>query len=94
MVKAEDARILGNMAAMRKHYRLLRNLNAELANEHEKRALKHNELQDNLRAVNSMIQTASKLRHGLPKTDLVAACRKAFQSRNVDGLLKLLREGC
>jgi len=94
VVKAEDARILGSMAAMRRQYRQLRTLNCNLVAEHEKRAQKHRELQDSLKAVNAMIQAAAKLRAGRPQADLVSACRKAFQSKNVPLLLKLIQEGC
>ena len=79
VIKAEDARILGDMNAMRRMYGQLFDLNRELIMQHAKRAQNHEELLAALKEVNQMIQRAAKCRHGAPKTRTVAACRKGHQ---------------
>ena len=59
LIKAEDARILGDMKSMRKYYRQLYDLNKDLVTEHDKRATNHGELLKNLKEVNMMIQVRS-----------------------------------
>ncbi|KAK9814709.1 hypothetical protein WJX72_010246 [[Myrmecia] bisecta] len=93
LVKAEDARILGNMPSMKKLYGRLMDLNRELVMEHEKRATNHHDLLEALRLVNTMIQRAARLRVGEPKARVVAACRQAVKANNVQALLKIIREG-
>lgn len=93
VVKAEDARLLSNMGMMRRKYRALRDLNGDMVNEHEKRAMKQAKLLASLKEVNRFVQLAARLRHGEPKTSFIAACRKAIQQNNIDGFLKLFRDG-
>ena len=56
VIKAEDARILGDMNAMRRMYGQLFDLNRELIMQHAKRAQNHEELLAALKEVNQMIQ--------------------------------------
>lgn len=93
LIKAEDARILGDMKAMRKYYRQLYDLNRDLVTEHDKRATNHTELLKNLKEVNLMIQRAARLRAGGPKTRVVTACRTAIKFNNMTALFKIIREG-
>ena len=55
-IKAEDARILGDMNAMRRMYGQLFDLNRELIMQHAARAQNHEELLAALKEVNQMIQ--------------------------------------
>lgn len=93
LIKAEDARILGDMKAMRKYYRQLYDLNRDLVAEHDKRATNHAELLRNLKEVNQMIQRAARLRAGVPKSKVVASSREAIKQNNMNLLLKIIQDG-
>jgi Bardet-Biedl syndrome 2 protein len=58
VIKAEDARILGEAKLMEKYYSQLYDLNRELIGEYNKRANNHAELLAALKDVNAMIQKA------------------------------------
>ena len=58
VIKAEDARILGDMRLMRKMYHDLFTANADLIREYMKRATNHQNLLGALKTVNLMIQKA------------------------------------
>lgn len=93
VIKAEDARILGDIAAVRSCYAQLYTLNAELIGEYNKRANNHEQLLAALKAVNQMIQAAARLRVGSAKTRVVSACRAAIKANNVNGLFCLIKTG-
>lgn len=93
VVKAEDARILGEMGAMREAYRQLNGLNGELIGEYTKRARNHEQLLAALKQVNQMIQRAAKLRVGPTKALVVTACREAVKANNIQALLKIIKDG-
>nr|BCL66089.1 Bardet-Biedl syndrome 2 protein [Volvox africanus] len=93
IIKAEDARILGDMRAMRNYYRQLANLNRDLVAEHDKRATNHVALLEALREVNQMIQRAARLRVGTSKAKVVTACRAAIKNNNMAALFKIIRDG-
>ena len=93
VIKAEDARILGDMNAMRRMYGQLFDLNRELIMQHAKRAQNHEELLAALKEVNQMIQRAAKCRHGAAKTRTVAACRKAIKENNTHALFDIIAHG-
>ena len=93
VIKAEDARILNDMRAMKRTYGSLFEVNRELMGEYIKRSNNHNELLAALKDVNSMIQKAGKLRVGQGKTNLVAACRNAIKLNNVQSLFSIIRHG-
>jgi Bardet-Biedl syndrome 2 protein len=93
VIKAEDARILSDIRAMKRTYGSLFDLNRELLGEYMKRSNNHNELLAALKDVNSMIQRAGKLRVGQSKTSLVAACRNAIKNNNVHMLFSIIRQG-
>merc|ERR1711970_782701 len=67
IVKAEDYRILGDMANLKKVYSSLQQTNSDLIAEYNKRANNHQVLLLQLKEVNMMIQKAAKLRVGTPK---------------------------
>lgn len=93
VVKAEDARILGEMRSMREAYKQLNALNGELIGEYTKRAKNHEQLLAALKQVNQMIQRAAKLRVGPTKALVVTACREAIKANNIQALLKIFRDG-
>lgn len=93
MIKAEDARILGNMKAMRDMYSNLYDQNRELIGEYIKRRTNHSELLTSLKDVNQMIQKAAKLRIGNAKTRIVTECRNAIKSNNIHSLFKIISLG-
>lgn len=93
LIKAEDMRILGDMPAMRKHYKKLHDVNRDLIAEHTKRSNNHSLLLADLKEVNLMIQRVARLRVGTPKTRVVAACRSAVKSENHALLFRVFRDG-
>ena len=93
VVKAEDARIMGNMALMRRHYAELYTLNTSLVAEYVKRANNHHALLAALKDVNHMIQKASNLRMGTAKSTVVTQCRQAIKANNIQSLLQIIETG-
>ena len=93
VIKAEDARILGDLKAMRAAYAQLYTLNQELMGEYSKRANNHEQLLAALKEVNHMIQKAAKLRVGAAKARIVSACRAAIKANNIHALFKLIKTG-
>eukprot|EP01063_Lacrimia_lanifica_P017892 TRINITY_DN24875_c0_g1_i1.p1 TRINITY_DN24875_c0_g1~~TRINITY_DN24875_c0_g1_i1.p1 ORF type:complete len:722 (+),score=315.58 TRINITY_DN24875_c0_g1_i1:97-2262(+) len=93
VIRAEDARILSEMALMRQHYQRLRELNSQLIGEYIKRSNNHTELLSALREVNAMIQKAARLRVGQAKTRVVTECREAIKSNNIPSLFKIIKVG-
>ncbi|GLC47294.1 Bardet-Biedl syndrome 2 protein [Pleodorina starrii] len=93
IIKAEDARILGDVRAMRKYYRQLADMNRDLIAEHGKRSTNHLALLETLREVNQMIQRAARLRVGASKAKVVTTCRAAIKNNNMAALFKIIRDG-
>jgi Bardet-Biedl syndrome 2 protein len=93
IIRAEDARMLGDMAQMRSAFRELHGLNGELIREYEKRSTNHQTLLKTLKGVNQAIQKAARLRCGKAKANVVKACRKAVKKNNLQRLLSIIREG-
>eukprot|EP00899_Mesostigma_viride_P018346 jgi/Mesvir1/26512/Mv16169-RA.1 len=93
VIKAEDARLLGDMPLMKQMYSELYDLNRELIMEHTKGSTNHEELLAALKQVNKMIQKASQLRVGPSKTRMVAACRNAIKANNIQSLFKIMKLG-
>lgn len=93
VIKAEDSRILGDMALMRKMYTELFTLNNELIGEYTKRSNNHQNLLNALKDVNHMIQKAARLRVGKAKTQVVTACRNAIKSNNIHSLFQIISKG-
>ncbi|XP_062922754.1 Bardet-Biedl syndrome 2 protein homolog [Mobula hypostoma] len=93
LIRAEDARLMGDMTNMKKGYMELNDLNRDLINGYKIRCNNHTELLSCLRAVNQAIQRAGHLRVGKPKTQVVSACRDAIKNNNVNALFKIIRAG-
>ena len=93
VVKAEDARLMGNMPHMCKMYGAMRDANRDLVLEHTKRATNHSELLAALKEVNQMIQRAAKLRNGAHKVKVVSACRAAIKANKTHAIYKIIADG-
>eukprot|EP00330_Aristerostoma_sp_ATCC50986_P011986 CAMPEP_0114579168 /NCGR_PEP_ID=MMETSP0125-20121206/3593_1 /TAXON_ID=485358 ORGANISM="Aristerostoma sp., Strain ATCC 50986" /NCGR_SAMPLE_ID=MMETSP0125 /ASSEMBLY_ACC=CAM_ASM_000245 /LENGTH=137 /DNA_ID=CAMNT_0001769739 /DNA_START=1318 /DNA_END=1731 /DNA_ORIENTATION=+ len=87
IVKAEDARILGDMKQMKKMYSNLFIENRSLIGELLKRTSNHETLVTSLKSINAMINKASNLRYGAPKTKVVTLCRTAIKENNIFSLV-------
>ncbi|XP_064601546.1 Bardet-Biedl syndrome 2 protein homolog [Liolophura sinensis] len=93
VVRAEDSRLMGDMRNMRKAYMELYDLNRDLINGYTIRSNNHQELLTCLKQVNQIIQKAGRLRVGKYKTQVVAACRSAIKSNNINSLFKIIKSG-
>ncbi|PFX14212.1 Bardet-Biedl syndrome 2 protein homolog [Stylophora pistillata] len=93
VVRAEDARLMGDMKNMRKGYMELYDLNRDLINGYKIRCNNHTELLSCLKLVNQAIQRAGKLRVGKAKSQVIAGCRQAIKNNNVNGLFKIIKAG-
>lgn len=93
IVKAEDYRILSDMANLKKVFSALQQTNSDLIAEYNKRANNHQQLLSQLKEVNMMIQKAAKLRVGSAKTRVVGACRQAIKKNNIHELFQIIRTG-
>lgn len=93
VVRAEDARLMGDMRNMRRGYMELYDLNRDLINGYKIRCNNHQELLSCLKQVNQMIQKAGNLRVGKFKTQVVSQCRQAIKDNNVSALLKIIKTG-
>jgi len=93
ITRAEEARVLGEMPQMNQTYMELYKLNQETINAYNIRAANHKDLLQGLKAVNSMIQCAARLRRGTHKSKVVAACRQAIKQNNLHALENIMRQG-
>lgn len=93
LVRAEDARLMRDMRTMKNRYMELYDLNKDLLNGYKIRCNNHTELLGNLKAVNQAIQRAGRLRVGKPKNQVIAACRDAIRSNNINILFRIMRVG-
>lgn len=93
VVRAEDARLMGDMKNMRRGYSELYNMNRDLINGYTIRCSNHQELLACLKQLNQVIQKAGRLRVGKYKTQVVSACRAAIKSNNVSALFKIMKTG-
>ena len=90
VVRAEDSRLLNDMAMMRKAYTELFSLSNQLIGGYNIRAANHAGLLAALKEVNQMIQTAANLRTGQAKTAIIADSRAALKKSDTDLLMKII----
>jgi len=64
-----------------------------LIGEYNKRALNHQALLASLKEVSIMIQKAARLRMGSPKSNVIAACRKAIKANLIQELFRIISLG-
>ena len=93
IIRAEDARMMNDISNMKKAYIQLHDLNSDLITGYKIRSNNHLELLDCLKIINQAIQKAGNLRVGKPKTLVVAACREALKTSNVEQLIKAMKTG-
>ncbi|XP_073438129.1 BBSome complex member BBS2 isoform X4 [Dendrobates tinctorius] len=93
LVQAEDSRLMRDMKNMKKRYTELYDLNKDLINRYKIRCNNHTDLLNNLKCVNQAIQRAGRLRVGKPKAQVIAACRDAIRSNNINALFRIMRVG-
>jgi len=93
IVKAEDYRMLSDMGNLKKVFSTLQQTNNDLIAEYVKRANNHQQLLEQLKEVNLMIQKAAKLRIGNAKTRVVSSCRQAIKKNNIHELFQIIRNG-
>lgn len=93
VVRAEDARLMGDMRNMKKGYMELYDLNRDLINGYKIRCNNHQQLLNGLRVVNQTIQKAGNLRFGKCKSSLITAARAAIKANNVQQLVKIIKTG-
>ncbi|CAF0997148.1 unnamed protein product [Rotaria sordida] len=93
LIRAEDARLIGDISIMKQHYIDLLNLNHDLINGYQIRCTNHEELMKNLRYLNQIIQKAGNLRIGKYKTNTIKHCRAAIKENNAQLLIKSIKTG-
>ena len=93
VVKAEDARMMLDVANMKRMYRELYALNNELVGEYVKRSTNREELKKALKEVNQFIQKSAKLRRGKAKAAVVQACRNAIRKNAMHSLMDIVKAG-
>ncbi|RXG61419.1 Bardet-Biedl syndrome 2 protein-like [Armadillidium vulgare] len=93
VVRAEDARIIGDMQSMKKWYGELYAVNQDMISNYKIRVNNHHELLSCLKQVNQTIQKAGRLRVGKSKTLVVNACRQAIKNNNLGALTKIMKTG-
>lgn len=93
VVRAEDSRLLRDIAGLKHAHKRLADLNRDMWLEHSRRVANHKELLSGLKAVNQMIQAAAGLRVGPAQGRVVAACRAAIKANNLQGLENVIAGG-
>lgn len=93
VVRAEDARLMGDMKNMRRGYMELFDLNRDLVNGYRIRCNNHTELLSCLKIVNQTIQKAGNLRVGKHKAHMISSCRQAIKNSNMSALFKIIKAG-
>ena len=93
VIRAEDARLIGEVADVRKLYANVYTDNREMLGEYKKRENNQSELLRNLKEINQYIQRAARCRMGESKARVIAGCRQAIKNNNTKALLKVMRVG-
>ncbi|VDN53969.1 unnamed protein product [Dracunculus medinensis] len=93
IVRAEDARIIGQKGMMKRYYIRLNMLEEEVISGHRIRCNNYNELLKTLRDLNKFIEKAARLRAGAPASRVVAALRNAIAHENFDMMHKIIFYG-
>ncbi|KAH9519143.1 Bardet-Biedl syndrome 2 protein [Bulinus truncatus] len=93
VVRAEDARIMGDMKSMRRGYMELSDLNRDLIAGYNIRCNNHQELVSGLKQINQIIQKAARVRVGKYKNQVVTLCRTAIKNNNTSSLFKIVNTG-
>ena len=92
-VKAEDNRLIDNIKGFEDYFRKIDVQNAQLLDEFEKRSEKYQQLLNDLKSVNEMIQLSSNLKCGKFKKAMVSDCRRCIRNKDYDLLMKIISNG-
>ena len=92
-VKAEDNRLIDNIKGFEDYFRKIDVQNAQLLDEFEKRSEKYQQLLNDLKSVNEMIQLGSNLKCGKFKKAMLSECRKCIRNKDYDLLMKIISNG-
>ena len=92
-VKVEDNRLLDNIKGFRDYFKKIDVQNAQLLDEFEKRSEKYQQLLNDLKSVNEMIQLSSNLKCGKFKKAMVSECRRCIRNKDYDLLMKIISNG-
>ena len=92
-VKAEDNRLIYNIKGFRDYFRKIDVNNAQLLDEFEKRSDKYQQLVNDLKSVNEMIQLGSNLKCGTFKKAMVTECRKCIKNKDYKLLMRIISTG-
>ena len=92
-VKAEDNRLIDNIKGFEDYFRKIDVQNAQLLDEFEKRSEKYQQLLNDLKSVNEMIQLSSNLKCGKFKKAMVSECRRCIRNKDYDLLMKIISNG-
>jgi Bardet-Biedl syndrome 2 protein len=93
IIRAEDSRLMFDMENMRKAYTELSSMNNQMIMSYNIRQTNHENLLNALKDVNQMIQKASNLRLGKPKSRVVADCRSAVKQNDLQSLFRIIKHG-
>ncbi|VDM93810.1 unnamed protein product [Onchocerca ochengi] len=93
LVRAEDARTINQFRLMNKYYQKMHTLNQTIIAEHKIRCKNHDELLKLFRNLNKIIEQGSRLRVGVPASQLISACRNAIVEEHFDMLQKIILYG-
>jgi Bardet-Biedl syndrome 2 protein len=93
IVKAEDSRILSDIASMRRAFTDLYSVNATLMAGYKSRSSNHQGLLAALKEVNLTIQRAANLRIGASKAHPGSESRAAVKANNMPALLRIIETG-
>lgn len=92
-VKAEDNRLLDNIMGFKEYFRKINVKNLELLDEFDKRTQTYEQLLQNLKAVNEIIQMFSNLKVGKYQNEMVNQCRNCIRKKNYQLLIKIISTG-
>ena len=92
-VKAEDNRLIDNIKGFSDYFRKIDVQNAQLLDEFEKRSEKYQQLLNDLKNVNEMIQLGSNLKCGKFKKAMLSECRKCIRNKDYILLMKIISNG-
>ena len=93
VIRAEDARLIGEVGDVRRLYANVHTDNREMLGEYKKRENNQAELLRNLKEINQYITKAARCRMGESKARVIAGCRQAIKNNNTTALLKVMRVG-
>ena len=92
-VKAEDNRLIYNIKGFRDYFRKIDVNNAQLLEKNKKRSDKYQQLLNDLKSVNEMIQLGSNLKCGTFKKAMVTECRKCIKNKDYKLLMRIISTG-